>query len=183
MGTDKARLTLGTRTFVERIAAALHSIATRISIVSAKPESIALNLPVVPTFTTTAARSQEFMPRCKPVARRGRPSSHAICPFVSGELFARLAALRTADFEVVAPRQVDNRPQPLCALYARETNLARAEKLLLSGERRPRILLQEARTRWVAAAQLADLKDADLFFLNVNTPEDYENARRAAFHP
>jgi molybdopterin-guanine dinucleotide biosynthesis protein A len=183
MGTDKARLTLGTRTFVERIAAALHSIATRISIVSAKPESIALNLPVVADVYHNCGALAGIHAALQ--ACRAPWAAIVSCdlPFVSGELFARLAALRTADFEVVAPRQVDDRPQPLCALYARETNLGRAEKLLLSGERRPRILLQEARTRWVAAAQLADLKDADLFFLNVNTPEDYENARRAAFHP
>jgi molybdopterin-guanine dinucleotide biosynthesis protein A len=40
--------------------------------------------------------------------------------------------------------------------------------------------LQQAHTRWVAPAELADIGDPELFFLNVNTPEDYERARRKA---
>ncbi|MGI9108260.1 MAG: molybdenum cofactor guanylyltransferase [Pyrinomonadaceae bacterium] len=180
MGTDKARLTLGTQTFVERIAQALHAITTRISVVSARPESIALNLPVL----ADVYRNCGAMAGLHAALRACRAPWAAIVscdlPFVSGELFVRLAALRGGDFEVIAPRQVDGRPQPLCALYKRESCLARIEKLLRDGERRPRVLLQQTHTRWVAPADLADLRHADLFFLNVNTPEDYEDARRRA---
>jgi molybdopterin-guanine dinucleotide biosynthesis protein A len=51
---------------------------------------------------------------------------------------------------------------------------------LQEGERRPRVLLQQARTRWVAPTELNDLRDAELFFMNVNTPEDYRRARERA---
>src|SRR4028118_1456242 len=47
MGTDRARLSLGGLTFIERIAGALQVIAPRMSVVSARPESFDLSLPVV----------------------------------------------------------------------------------------------------------------------------------------
>jgi penicillin-binding protein 1C len=90
---------------------------------------------------------------------------------------ARLGELRTTDTDAVVPRQPDGRPQPLCAFYSTVRCLELAARLLDEGERRPRVLLQQARTRWVAPRELADLRDAELFFLNVNTPEDYERAR------
>ncbi|HLL77458.1 MAG TPA: molybdenum cofactor guanylyltransferase, partial [Pyrinomonadaceae bacterium] len=94
-------------------------------------------------------------------------------PFVTAELFARLASLRDTIFDAVAPRQEDGRAQPLCALYARDHCLRAAERLLRAGERRPRVLLAEARTRWITPDELADLPSSARFFTNVNTPADY----------
>src|SRR5205085_11384931 len=48
MGRDKARLRLGGATFVARIAGALHTITPQVRLVSARPDSAELNLPVVP---------------------------------------------------------------------------------------------------------------------------------------
>jgi molybdopterin-guanine dinucleotide biosynthesis protein A len=100
-------------------------------------------------------------------------------PFVTGELFARLASLR-GNFDAVVPVQGDGRPQPLCALYRVEPCRKRAEELIAAGERRPRALLRAVETRWVEMAELSDTAGAPLFFTNVNTPEDYLEARKAA---
>ncbi|HEX8355400.1 MAG TPA: NTP transferase domain-containing protein, partial [Pyrinomonadaceae bacterium] len=97
-------------------------------------------------------------------------------PFVSGELFARLASLRQEASEAVAPLQEDGRPQPLCALYAAAECRAAAEELIGAGELRPRALLRRVRTRWVAFEELSDLEGSRLFFTNVNTPAEYEEA-------
>jgi molybdopterin-guanine dinucleotide biosynthesis protein A len=51
--------------------------------------------------------------------------------------------------------------------------LSAAERLLRAGELRPRVLLNEVRTRWVEPSELADLPDSARFFTNVNTPADY----------
>jgi molybdopterin-guanine dinucleotide biosynthesis protein A len=96
-------------------------------------------------------------------------------PFVTAELFERLASLRGDDVDAVAPLQEDGRPQPLCALYAASCR-GTAERLIRTGELRPRALLREVRTRWVPFAELSDLDGAQLFFNNVNTPADYEKA-------
>lgn len=177
MGTDKARLSLGGRTFVARIAEALRAVATEISLVGARPDGGALDLPVVADVHRDCGALGGLHAALS--ACRAPWAAIVSCdlPFVTGELFARLADLRTPEADAVAPLQTDGRPQPLCAIYSPARCLRRVEKLLRAGERRPRVLLQEARTRWVEPAELADLRDAGLFFLNVNTPEDYERAR------
>jgi molybdopterin-guanine dinucleotide biosynthesis protein A len=55
--------------------------------------------------------------------------------------------------------------------------------LLDAGELRPRVLLRQARTRWVEPSELSDLKGASQFFVNVNTPQDYMAACEHAREP
>ena len=177
MGTDKAQLTLGGRTFLERIASALGTITPEISVVGARPESNGLNFPVVEDIYRECGALGGL--HAALLACRAPWAAVVSCdlPFVTGELFARLCELRTAEADAVVPRQPDGRPQPLCALYSPARCLELAARLLHEGERRPRVLLQQAHTRWVVPAELADLRYAELFFLNVNTPTDYERAR------
>ena len=178
MGTDKARLSLGGRTFVERIAEALRAIATQVSVVGTRPfDGGALDLPTVADVYRDCGALGGLHAALRACRAPWAVVVSCDLPFVTGELFARLADLRTPEADAVAPVQRDGRPQPLCALYSTARCLERVERLLGAGERRPRVLLREARTRWVEPSELADLRDAELFFLNVNTPEDYERAR------
>jgi molybdopterin-guanine dinucleotide biosynthesis protein A len=98
-------------------------------------------------------------------------------PFVTRELFERLESFIGDAVDTVVPIQADARPQPVCALYRRETCLPEIEKLIAAGEHTPRALLAAVRTRYVEFAELNDLPGADRFFFNVNTPEDFESAR------
>ena len=190
MGTDKARLVLGRQTFIERIAVALSAVTSSVTIVGLSPEggNEAVNpagrepgnthfLPAVPDVfekwgalggvhgALAAARAEwAFVVACD-------------LPFVTGDLFVHLASQR-GDYDAVAPVQADGRPQPLCTLYRPGTCRAVTEKLIKDGERRPVTLLQSLRTRWLAFAELADLKGASRFFENVNTPEDYARAQQ-----
>jgi molybdopterin-guanine dinucleotide biosynthesis protein A len=176
MGRDKARLELKGRSFVERIAAALACVTVRVSVVGAREgESADWHLPVVPdVFAKWGALGglHAALEAC-----RAPWAAVVACdlPFVTGELFARLAALRE-NFDAVVPVQPDGHRQPLCALYRVEPCRGRAAQLIASGERRPRALLDSARTRWVEMDELADLAGAPLFFTNVNTPEDHARA-------
>jgi molybdopterin-guanine dinucleotide biosynthesis protein A len=177
MGTDKARLRLGDQTFVERIALALKHIAPHTSLVGDIDEddaerSLPIVRDVVPQWgalgglhaALTACRAQW----CCVVA--------CDLPFVSGELFRRLTSL-TENFDAVVPVQTDQRPQPLCALYKTHACRELATTLIDAGERRPRALLQQVKTRWVTFDELSDLHGAQHFFTNINTPEDYTQAR------
>jgi molybdopterin-guanine dinucleotide biosynthesis protein A len=177
MGTDKARLSLGGLTFIERIAGALQLITADISFVSTRPETFGLSLPVVADIHRDCGALGGLHAALR--ACRAPWAAIVSCdlPFVTGELFGRLGEFRDEETEAVAPLQLDGRPQPLCALYSPARCLARVEQLLQEGERRPRVLLRQVRTRWVAPTELSDLRDAELFFLNVNTPEDYRLAR------
>ena len=175
MGRDKARLVLGEKSFVERISGALSRITTRTSLVGASA-SYSLQIASVPDIFAEwgalgglhAALANCKADWCAVVA--------CDLPFVTAELFSRLASLRE-DFDAVVPIQEDGRQQPLCALYRTDACLARSEELIKAGERRPLALLNAVRTRRAAFNELADLPGAKLFFMNINTPEDYEQAK------
>ncbi len=98
-------------------------------------------------------------------------------PFVTGDLFLRLLSYASV-YEAVVPIQKDNRPQPLCALYRVDPCLRVAEKLIAGGERRPRVLLDSVHSMRVAFEKLADLPGSARFFDNINTPEDYSEAKK-----
>ena len=177
MGADKAGLALGGETLVARAARALSAAAARVSVVSSREGHEVFGLPVVPDVHAGAG------------ALGGLHAALAACrapwalvvscdlPFVTPELFARLASFAGDDCDAVAPVQPDGRQQPLCALYAARACRAAAARLLEEGERRPRVLLREVRARWVFPAELSDLTRAEYFFTNVNTPAEYERAK------
>jgi molybdopterin-guanine dinucleotide biosynthesis protein A len=80
-------------------------------------------------------------------------------------------------FDAIVPIQPDGRPQPLSAFYRRASCLPAAATLIAAGEHKPRALLASVKTQWVPFQGLADLPGANDFFLNVNTPEDYQQAK------
>lgn len=180
MGEDKARLMLGGRTFVERIAVALAAVAGRVTLVGSAERGAAWPwLPAVPDFYVEWGALGGLHAALEAAAGRATWAAVVACdlPFVTGELFVRLASLRE-NYEAVVPVQPDGRRQPLCALYRAREAHALAEELIAKGERRPRALLDRLRTRLVAFDELSDLAGANLFFTNVNTPEDYAHARQ-----
>ncbi len=177
MGADKAQLRLGRQSFVERIAAELSSISEVVRVVGGRDEGVG--------WPTVADVHKEWGAlgglHAALAACRAEWAAIVACdlPFVTGELFVRLAGWR-GSFEAVAPLQDDGRLQPLCALYRAGACLGRADELIAAGERRPRRLLERVRARRVRFDELSDLRGAELFFSNVNTPSDYARARLAA---
>lgn len=176
MGRDKARLRFDDRNFVELIGAALTPVTGQVRTVGA--------------HSTENDRPFDNVPDRHPGwgALGGIETALHACatdaalvvacdlPFVTTVLFKRLLSLRSG-FDAVVPVQVDSRPQPLCAVYHRAGCIDTAGRVIATGEHRPRALLDQIRTRWVAPDELADLPGADRFFLNVNTPEDFAQAK------
>ncbi|HEY3027729.1 MAG TPA: molybdenum cofactor guanylyltransferase [Pyrinomonadaceae bacterium] len=175
MGSDKARLELGGSTFVERIAAALSSVAETVRCVGAKKDNPPglINVPDLFPGWGALGGLHAALSACS-----AEWSAIVACdiPLVTRELFMRLATLRE-NFDAVVPVQGDGRPQPLCALYRCEPCLAKAAALIAEGERRPRALLAAVNTRWVTPSDLDDLDGAGNFFWNINTPDDYAQAQ------
>ena len=172
MGTDKSQLILEGQSFVERIAAKLGAITMNVVVVGkSSPASATLqHVPDIYPQWGALGGVHTALASC------AAPWSLIVAcdfPFVTAELFERLARLR-ADFEAVAPVQSDGIPQPLCGLYQTAPCLERAEQLINSGERKPIALLQSVRTRWVPFTEIEDLPGAERFFDNINTPEDYD---------
>ena len=179
MGSDKSQLVFGDRTGVEHITAALRRLTPLIRLVGARDQTNGLqNVP--DTFERWGALGgiQAALAACQ--------SEWAVIvacdlPLVTAELFARLWQFaRQAEAELVdaiVPIQPDERPQPLCAIYRRESCAAVATGLIKADEHKPRALLANVRTRWVKFGELSDLPGAEHFFLNVNRPHDYDRAR------
>ena len=178
MGEDKSRLRLGGRTLVEVAAGALAAVSSRVSVVGSRPGVESHGLPVVRDIHEGLGALGGLHAALAACESSWAAVVSCDLPFVTRELFERLASLRGGDVEAVAPVQDDGRPQPLCAFYAAARCLEAAERLIRAGERRPRALLQTVRTRWVPFEELSDLDGSDLFFNNVNTPSDYEEAKR-----
>lgn len=177
MGADKAGLALGGETLVARVSRALAAVASRTSVVSSREGHDVFNLPVVHDIHAGAGALGGLHAALNACRAPWALVVSCDLPFVTPELFARLASFAVDARDAVAPVQRDGRPQPLCALYSPRTCLAVAERLLDEGELRPRALLRQVHTRWVSPDELSDLTRAEHFFTNVNTPAEYERAQ------
>ncbi len=96
-------------------------------------------------------------------------------PFVPASLLAHLLELAEgADAVVpVSPRG----EEPLCAVYGHAC-LAPARRCVAEGRLKMTAFWPEVRVRHVEAADLAAFGDPEHLFRNLNTPEEYEAARR-----
>jgi molybdopterin-guanine dinucleotide biosynthesis protein A len=176
MGRDKSKLRFGERTGVELIAAALRQVTQSVTTVG---------------WTDQASDALPNIPDLRPgwgpiagieAALRHSSSRYALIvacdfPFATGDLFERLLSL-TDDSDAIVPVQDDDRPQPLCAVYRVETCLPAAEAAIVAGGHSPRALLDRVHARYVAFSLFSDLAGSGNFFFNLNTPENYEQARR-----
>ena len=175
MGRDKAQLRIAEQTFSERIAAELLGFTDRVTMIGGAkvPENLSAAKDV---FNGIGALGglHGALSACK-----ADWALVVACdlPFVTSELFEKLAATRS-DSEAVVPVQQDGRPQPLCALYRKSPCLEVATSLIEVGKRRPLDLLDRVKTRWIPFAELKPLNHATEFFVNINTPEDYDEATR-----
>ena len=173
MGADKSQLRIANQTFTDKIAEELLQVTDSVTLVGAHGQNS--------RFQSVA----DVYPKWG--ALGGLHASLANCrrewalvvacdlPFVTAELFKQLASLR-ADHDAVVPLQADDRPQPLAAFYRVEPCLERATELIHAGRRRPLDLLELVNTRWVPFNEIRNLDQAERFFANINTPDDYEAA-------
>jgi molybdopterin-guanine dinucleotide biosynthesis protein A len=175
MGTDKSRLTIEGQSFIERIAETLLEITSKVSVVGHDSDDLRLDsIPDIYPKWGALGGVQTALSSC-----RADWALVVACdlPFVTPELCKRLLTLRET-YDAVVPVQQDSRPQPLCALYKVNPCLAQAIQLIESGRRRPLDLLERVNTRWVQFSEVQDLRSADKFFVNINTPEDYYEISR-----
>lgn len=175
MGRDKSQLLLENQTFTDRIAETLLEITDSVTLVGSRRSSQQTN--------SRYSVAKDVYPEWG--ALGGLHAALAACssewaivvacdlPFVTAELFYYLASLRDG-YDAVVPLQPDGRPQPLSSLYRIEPCLPRATELIEAGKRRPLDLLELVNTRWVPFKELTNLDQPEKFFVNINTPEDYD---------
>jgi molybdenum cofactor guanylyltransferase len=104
-------------------------------------------------------------------------------PFVSRGLLAWLALRAVADgSDVTVPRARDGRLQPLCAVYRRRVLYAVRTRLAM-GENKLSGFFSMVHCTTIPWRELADVGFRASVFDNMNTPEDYEYARRRVEAP
>lgn len=180
MGQDKAQLRLGSQTILERIAGQLSAVTSSVALVGRAQEHVGHSLPNVPDIYEKWGALGGIHAALSAAKTDWIIVIACDLPFVTRDLFERLRNFVGKSVDAIVPIQSDGRPQPVCALYRRETCLPEIEKLISAGEHTPRALLANVRTRNVQFAELSDLPGAENFFLNLNTPADFERAKRLA---
>ena len=175
MGTDKSQLLIDRQTFTERISETLLKLTDSVILVGRQLDTSVLpSVPDVYPQWGALGGLHAALTACK---RDWAIVAACDLPFVTGDLFSFLAALRL-DHEAVVPIQPDGRPQPLAALYRVDPCLQRATELIEAGRRRPLDLLEAVKTRWVSFDEIRNLEQSERFFVNINTPSDYYEATR-----
>ena len=184
MGRDKSNLLLGGKTLIDRAATALSAIADPIYAVGNLTSEITL-LPIIhDEIVGGNARGAIVGLYSALLHARADWAAILACdlPFVSGELLQRMAALTTVSASgsngvaVILPRQPDGRIQPLCGLYQRGRCLAVVEQMLADEKWRLQDLPERVTSHIIPFAEISDLRGAEHFFDNLNTPDDYEAA-------
>lgn len=178
MGTDKAQLLFNGEASVEIIAAELSKVSSPMALVGARRHYRRLELLNVPDIHPSWGALGGIHAALATCEKTWAAVVACDLPFVTAELLERLTGFIDENTDAIVPIQPDGRPQPLCALYRRETCLPKAEETIAAGEHTPRAMLARIRTRWVDFAEVADLPEASNFFLNVNTPADFELAKK-----
>jgi molybdopterin-guanine dinucleotide biosynthesis protein A len=164
MGTDKSQLRIQDQTFTERITDTLLQVTDSVTVVGAGRD-------IYPGWGALGGLHAAL-------ANSTREWAIVVAcdlPFVTAELFQYLCSLR-ANHDAVVSLQPDGRAQPLAALYRIDPCLRRATELIEAGRRRPLDLLELVNTRWVPFTELRNLDQAEKFFVNINTPDDYDAA-------
>lgn len=176
MGTDKAWLEIGGQAMIEHVIAALAPVTTKVAIIANSPEYERLGLPVfadshtgigpleaIRTALSNALTSRVILVGCD-------------LPFVTADLFKLLLSIPGNQYATV-PVGADGKLEPLCAVYCPEA-LAAVTDLISRGRRRVSLLFDRVPTRLVPFDELRDLHGSELFFENINTPEDHSRARQ-----
>ena len=111
-------------------------------------------------------------------------------PYITTELLSFLCGVHQGEIpqpasqptgrnpqSITVPLDQLDRPQPLAAIYDQSLEPA-VGQMLAANELRVDLLFSRVTTRRVGFAEFAHLRDAERFFINVNTPEEYRGARR-----
>jgi molybdopterin-guanine dinucleotide biosynthesis protein A len=174
MGRDKAWLRISGRPMIEHVVAALAPVTAGVAIIANSPDYARLGLPVfadvnagigpleaVRTGLANAQTSRIVLAGCD-------------LPFVTPDLFKFLLSI-PGDHQAIVPVGADGKLEPLCAIYCTKA-LAEVSRLIARGERKISLLFDSIPTRFVAFEELRHLDRSELFFENINTPQDYVQA-------
>ena len=181
MGTSKALLPFGPETMLQRVVRLLSGVVSPIVVVAAADQTLPdLPADVIVTRDEREARGPLEGLRAGLAALPGQVEKAYVTscdvPLLVPAFVAQMLEL-SAGYDV-AVMEIDGFAHPLSAIYGHNV-LPHVETLLSENRLRPLFLFDLVNTRRVSPAEMTS--DPDLLTLrNLNTPQDYEEALRAA---
>jgi molybdenum cofactor guanylyltransferase len=177
-GRPKALLELGGRRIIDRVVAVVAPVVSDLLVVTNTPELYTdLALPLVAdAYPDHGSLGGIF-------SGLGAATGDAVftvacdMPFLHPEV-ARLVVDRAGEADVVIPR-VGRQLETLHAVYGKRC-LGPIESRLRAGRLRITGFFEEVRVLEVDETEVASYGDPAIVFMNVNTPEELERARRIA---
>lgn len=176
MGKDKAFLKLGKETLLERALRLAHEITPDVRIVGERAK-----------FAAFAAVLEDVYRDRGPLggihaALQGSSAAFNLMvavdvPFVEARFLHYLVGEARASDAMATVAQVCGGFQPLCAVYRREFAQA-ADHALRAGKNKIDALFAMVQTRVVTETDLTGLGFSPEMFGNLNTPEDWERAKK-----
>jgi molybdopterin-guanine dinucleotide biosynthesis protein A len=175
-GQPKALMELGGRRIIDRVADVVRAVADDALIVTNTPDLYDwLGLPMVPDVFPDHGSLGGVYSGLR--AASGDAAFMVACdmPFLMPEV-ARLVTDRAGEADVVAPR-VGEQWETLHACYGKGC-LAPIETRLRAGRLKLAALLDDVRVLAIGEGEVARFRLPEVVFMNVNTPDDLETARR-----
>jgi molybdopterin-guanine dinucleotide biosynthesis protein A len=174
LGRDKATLTLGGRTLVQRLVDLLVDLSDDILVVLRPDQNLNVDRARAVTDLPPYSGALAGLAAALEAAR------HEWCvavacdmPFVNLQLLRYMASL-TPGYEVVMPR-LPVGLEPLYALYHKRC-LPALRKALGSGQRRLVSFHGSVRVRYVSPQEITDFDPTGRSFFNINTPQELAQA-------
>jgi molybdenum cofactor guanylyltransferase len=179
MGRPKASLRLDGESMLERQIRVLRSVARRVAVVGCPAGCLdKLDVPVIPDAVAKHGPLGGIYTALLQTQTQFSLVIGCDLPFVSRNLLACLMLRARADESgATVPCSPDGRLQPLCAVYRRAALYAVRTRLAL-GLNKPSGFFPLVRFTAIPWRDLADAGVRPSEFENMNTPEDYEYARR-----
>lgn len=175
MGEDKAFLDFWGQSLIQRVLDVVQSVSDDVGVIGDQARFSKLGVPVYADVV------RDFGPLAGiQSALRHSKHAHVIVlgcdlPLV-GQSLLELLISKVPEAAVVVPLNRDGQTEQLCAVYSQEA-LPVVEELIAKGIHTPRAIYERVRTAYVIWEHIRELPGARDFFLNVNTPAEYERAR------
>jgi molybdopterin-guanine dinucleotide biosynthesis protein A len=174
-GANKAGLRIGSERIIDRQLRLLRQVADPVFIVAGTAEPFQdLQVNVVPDVVSGAGPLGGIY-----TALTASPCARTLIvacdlPYLSLPLLHRLAA--PSDADLVIPR-TERGYEPLCAAWSAAC-AAPIWRRIQNGTLKTALVVEELRVEEIGPEVLASCDPHGLLFVNVNTPHDYERARR-----
>jgi molybdenum cofactor guanylyltransferase len=176
MGSDKAFLQLGDKTLIQRACELAESVADSFSIVGA-PGKLSCFGPVIPDIYPNRGPLGGLYSALSATQTDLNLILAVDLPLLTRDFLLNFRTFAEREAAMAVVPRIGGRLQPLCAFY--KTNVTvEAERLLTSGLNKLEALFENLSLRVLEENEILCLGGSSVMFLNVNSPQDYERAKR-----